>query len=143
MTPGRLRAGVVIALIVLCSALAGAAVERIVFQRVMSHRRPPGGPGGPGGRGGGGSPEQDAKRRNDMLDRMTKDLALSPTQRAGIDSVMQHTDSLLRAVRTEMQPRLQQVFQSSRVEIEARLDSTQRTKFAKSLPQGGGRGRRP
>jgi hypothetical protein len=143
MTPGRLRAGVVIALIVLCSALAGAAVERIVYARVMSHRRPPGGQGGPGGRGGGGSPEQDAKRRSDMLDHMTKDLGLSATQRAGIDSVMRHTDSSLRAIRTEMQPRLQQVFQSSRVEIEARLDSTQRTKFVKSLPQGGGRGRRP
>ena len=136
MTPGRLRAAVVIALIVLCSALAGAAVERIVFQRTMRHR-PSGGHGAPGR----GSPEQDSLRRIDMLDRMTKQLELSTRQRAGIDSVMKRTDSSLRAIRTEMQPRLQQVFQSSRAEIEARLDSAQRITFGKTMPQG--RSRRP
>ena len=41
MNSGRLRAGIVIGLIVLCSALAGAAVERTVVQRVMVRRRPP------------------------------------------------------------------------------------------------------
>ena len=133
MTPGRLRAGVVIALIVVCSALAGAAIERIVFQRMVQHR-PRAGPGGPGR----GSPEQDTRRRNDMMARLTKDLDLSATQRAGIDSVMKRTDSSLRAIRTEMQPRLQQVFQSSRAEIEARLDSAQRVKFVKSMPAGRG-----
>ena len=132
MTPSRLRAGVVIALIAVSSALAGAAVDRVVAQR-MTHRHAPGGPGGPGR----GSPEQDARRRSDMLDRMTKDLDLSASQRAGIDSVMQRSDSALRAIRTEMQPRLKQVFQGSRVEIEARLDSAQRVKFAKLQPQGG------
>jgi len=137
MTPGRLRASVVIALIVVCSALAGAAVERIVSQRMMRHR-PAGGPGGPGR----GSPAQDARRRDDLMDRMTKDLDLSATQRAGIDSVMKRTDSSLRVIRTEMQPRLQQVFQSSRAEIEARLDSVQRVKFVKTLPAGRG-ARRP
>ena len=136
MTPGRLRAAVVIALIVLCSALAGAAVERLIFQRTARHR-PSGSPGGPGR----GSPEQDAQRRNDMLDRMTKQLELSTTQRAGIDSVMKRTDSSLRAIRTEMQPRLQQVFLSSRAEIEARLDSAQRITLAKTTPLG--RSRRP
>lgn len=137
MTPGRLRAAVVIALIVVCSALAGAAAERIVFQRVLRHR-PAGGPGGPGR----GSPEQDTRRRNDLMDRMTKELDLSRAQRAGIDSVMMRTDSSLRAIRTEMQPRLQQVFQSSRAEIELRLDSAQRVKFIRTLPQGRG-ARRP
>ena len=137
MTPGRLRAGAVIALIVVCSALAGAAVERIIFQRMMPHR-PGGGPGGPGR----GSPASDARRRNDMMDRMTKALDLSAAQRAGIDSVMKRTDSSLRAIRTEMQPRLRQVFQSSRAEIEARLDSVQRVKFVKTLPVGRG-ARRP
>ena len=131
MTPSRLRAGVVIALIAVSSALAGAALDRVAAQ-LMSHRRPPG-QGGPGR----GSPEQDARRRSDMLDRMTKDLDLSASQRAGIDSVMQRSDSALRAIRTEMQPRLKQVFQGSHVEIEARLDSAQRVKFVKFQPQGG------
>ena len=134
MTPGRLRAGIVIALIVLCSALAGAAVERLVMQRVTRHR-PGAGAGGPGR----GSPGQDARRRKDMLDRMSKELELSISQRAGIDSVMQRTDSALRAIRTEMQPRLQQVFQASRADIVARLDSAQRVKFGRSMGHGGHR----
>ena len=138
MTPSRLRAGVVIALVVVASVLAGAAVDRVVIQR-MTHRRPPWGQGGPGR----GSPEQDAHRRSDMLDRMTKELDLSTTQRAGIDSVMQRSDSSLRAIRAEMQPRLKQVFQGSRAEIEARLDSAQRIKFGQSHPQGGRGERRP
>lgn len=132
MTPGRLRAGLVIALIAVSSALAGAALDRVAGQR-MTHRHPPGGQGGPGR----GSPEQDARRRTDMLDRMTKDLDLSASQRAAIDSVMQRTDSSLRAIRTEMQPRLKQVFQASRGEIEARLDSAQRVKFARTRPDSG------
>jgi Spy/CpxP family protein refolding chaperone len=137
MTPSRLRAGVVIALIVVCSLLAGAAPQSAAVQR-MAHRHPQG-QGGPGR----GSPEQDARRRSDMMDRMTKELDLSATQRAGIDSVMQRTDSSLRAIRTEMQPRLKQVFQASRVEMEARLDSAQRIMFAKFQPQGGRGPRRP
>ena len=129
MSPDRLRAAVVIALIVVCSALAGAAVERLVFDRAGA-RRPGGGPGGPWR----GSPEQDARRRNDMLDRMTKELGLTAPQRGGIDSVMKRTDSSLRAIRTEMQPRLEQVFQSSRAEIGAKLTAEQKAKFETTMP---------
>jgi hypothetical protein len=88
---------------------------------------------------GRGSPEQDLKRRNDMLDRMSTQLTLSASQRQGIDSVMQRTDSSLRAIRAEMQPRLQQVFVASRSEIEARLDSAQRVKFKAMQPPRGDR----
>jgi hypothetical protein len=52
---------------------------------------------------------------------------------------MQRTDSSLRAIRSEMQPRLQQVFQGSRAEIEARLDSAQRVKFHAIQPVRGER----
>jgi Spy/CpxP family protein refolding chaperone len=69
-------------------------------------------------------------RRAAMLDRMTKELALTPAQRAGIDSIFQRTDSSLRAIRRESQPRIQQIFERSTVEVNARLDSTQRVKFA-------------
>ena len=133
MKAGSARAAMVIAVIVVCSALAGVAIDRVVFQR-MIRRRPPG-VGGPGR----STPEQDAKRRNDMLDRMTTQLTLSTAQRQGIDSVMQRTDSSLRAIRAEMQPRLQQVFQASRGEIEARLDSAQRVKFKAMQPARGDR----
>jgi Spy/CpxP family protein refolding chaperone len=61
---------------------------------------------------------------------MSRDLNLTPAQRVGIDSIMQRTDSALRAVRAEAQPRLTRIFESSRAEISARLDSAQRVKFA-------------
>jgi Spy/CpxP family protein refolding chaperone len=123
MNRGRARAALVIGAIVIGSALAGAALDRTVL--VRPHRP----------RGAGAmtppSPEQDARRRQNALDRMTKELDLSTTQRAAIDSIMQRTDSSLRIIRREMQPRLKQVFESSRTEIEARLDAEQRAKFAK------------
>ena len=120
---------VVIGLIVLCSALAGAAVERTVIQRMMVRRRPP-----PLGANGATTPytrEQDARRRSDMIERMAKELTLSNAQRAGIDSVMWHTDSLLHGIRVEMQPRLSKVLADSRAEINKRLDADQRVKFDK------------
>ena len=131
MIPPRLRAGLVIASIVLASGIAGAAIDRAFIAR--GGTRPSAvniGPGGGGGgRGGRPTPEQEAKRRSDMLDHMSKDLSLTAVQRAGFDSIMQRTDSLLRAVRREMQPKIQQVFEASRAEMVARLDTTQRAKF--------------
>ena len=122
MTNGRARAAIVIAAIAIGSAIAGAGIDRWV----MTHgpRRGRGGP--PSAQ----SPEASARRRAEMLEHMTKDLSLTPAQRAGIDSIMQRTDSALRVVRGEMQPRLTAIFESSRVEIAARLDSAQKVKFA-------------
>ena len=139
MNPGRRRAAAVIAIIVVCSALAGAAIERTIYQ---GHRGPrgAGGAGGPGGPGRG-SHMQDSTRRIDMLDRMVKDLSLTPAQRAGIDSVMRRSDSALRAIRTEMQPRLQSVLEGSRADIQARLSPDQKAKFDAMAPSR--RGRRP
>jgi hypothetical protein len=69
-----------------------------------------------------------------MLAHMTDDLRLTPAQRAGIDSIMQRTDSALRVLRGEMQPRLTQIFERSRAEISTRLDPAQRVKFAQQKP---------
>lgn len=134
MTSSRLRAGIIIGVIVVCSALAGAAVERSVIQRVMAQRRPP-----PPFVPGRFTREGDSRRRTDMLDRMTKDLTLSPTQRAGIDSVMQHSDSLLHGIRLEIQPRLEQVLAASRSAIDAKLDADQRVKYEKMVAERRGR----
>ena len=129
----RLRAGLVIAAVIVASAIAGAAIDRNV---VVRHARQ-GWSGGGGDRRGGPPPaDWEARRRTQMLDRMTKELSLSPTQRAGLDSVFQRTDSSLRAIRRDMQPRLKQVFETSREEMNARLDSTQRQKLA-SMKFGG------
>ena len=131
----RLRAGLVIAAVVVASAIAGAAIDRNL---VMSHARRDG--GGYGARRGPPPGDFEARRRNDMLERMSRELTLTPTQR---------TDSSLRAIRREMQPRLKQVFEASRAEMNARLDSTQRQKLAamkfSGPPRGweGGRGGPP
>ena len=133
MSPGRLRAALVIAAIVIGSAIAGAGLDRVVMTRGARHYR------GGGTRSGEMPPEMTARRRAAMLERMTKELNLTPPQRAGIDSIMQRTDSALRVVRGEMQPRLTQIFDGSRAEISARLDSTQREKFKRRPPRGRGR----
>jgi hypothetical protein len=128
----RLRAGLVIAAVVVASAIAGAAVDRNVVMRNV--RRGGGGGWGPGR--GGPPPEMEARRRTEMLDRMTKELSLTAVQRAGLDSIFQRTDSSLRAIRRETQPRIQQVFERSKAEVNARLDSAQREKFATMRPPG-------
>jgi Spy/CpxP family protein refolding chaperone len=125
MSPSRARAALIIAAIAIGSALAGAGIDRWVMMRGPRH----GHQGGP--LSANPSPEGMARRRAEMLGRMTKELNLTPAQRAGIDSIMQRTDSALRIVRREMQPRLTQIFEGSRAEISARLDSAQRVKFAK------------
>jgi Spy/CpxP family protein refolding chaperone len=124
-----LRAGLVIGVLVIASAIAGAAIDRSVLAR----RGPP-----RGGEGGRPFQEQEDHRRTAMLERMTKELSLTPVQRAGLDSIFQRTDSSLRAIRRETQPRIQQVFERSKDEVNARLDATQREKFAKMRPPGRG-----
>lgn len=117
MNSSRLRAGLVLALVVLSSLVAGAAIDRAVLTR------------GPHRSSGRSSPEQDARRRREVLERLTRELTLSAPQRRAIDSIMQRTDSSLRLIRREMQPRIRQLFDSSRAQIAARLDSTQRVKY--------------
>ena len=135
IAPG-LRAALVIAAVVVASAIAGAAIDRSLMIN-RPQMRPDGGRRGP--------PQAlEQGRRTAMLDRMTKELALTPVQRAGIDSIFQRTDSSLREVRRESQPRIKQIFERSTAEINARLDSTQRVKFAqlhqKGRPREGYRG---
>ena len=126
MNTSRARAAVVITAIAIGSAIAGAGIDRWAVAHAPRHPRAP---------MSTLSPEAAARRRAEMLERMTKDLGLSTMQRAGIDSIMQRTDSALRVVRGEMQPRLRQIFDGSRAEIAARLDSAQRVKFAKQKPR--------
>lgn len=126
MIAPRLRAALVIAAIVVASGIAGAAIDRTLLTRrghpQFGRRGPP--------------PEMDGPRRKQMLERLTSDLSLTPAQRAGVDSIFQRTDSSLRLIRREMQPRLQQVFEQSHKEINARLDSAQRVKYAARRPHG-------
>ena len=111
----------VIGAVVIASGIAGAAIDRAFLAR-----RPP----RVDGRRGGPPQEQEQRRRTQMLDNLTTELSLTPAQRAGLDSIFQRTDSTLRAIRREAQPRIQQVFERSKADINARLDSAQRAKFA-------------
>jgi len=136
----RLRAGLVIGAVAVASAIAGAAIDRALVVR----NRPQ---GRGGSRGGPPSASEEAGRRAGMLDKMTKELSLTSAQRAGLDSIFQRTDSSLRSIRRATQPQIQQVFEQSRRDIDARLDSTQRAKFAAMHARGarefrGGRGGR-
>ena len=131
MIPPRLRAGLVIGAVVIASGIAGAALDRAFLARRGSR--------GGDGRRGGPPPEWEQRRRTQMLDNLTTELSLTPAQRAGLDSIFQRTDSTLRAIRREAQPRIQQVFERSKADINARLDSTQRAKFA-TLRSGRGSG---
>ena len=132
MSSSRARAAFIILVIVVGSAIAGAAIDRWSMVRGARHGRG-------GGPPGSGTPDESARRRAQMLERMTKELQLRPAQRAGIDSIMQRTDSALRLVRREMEPRLARIFDSSRAEISARLDSAQRVTFAQRRPSRHGR----
>jgi hypothetical protein len=121
----RTRAALIIVAIAIGCLVAGAGIDRWAMRNA---RRPR------GGMPGSVTPEEATKRRTEMLDDMTKDLDLTPRQRVGIDSVMQRTDATLRAVRSEVQPRIRQILDQSRAEITARLDSTQRVKFLQRKP---------
>jgi Spy/CpxP family protein refolding chaperone len=124
-----LRAGLVIGAVVIASGIAGAAIDRSLMMHRGPQMRPDGGRRGP--------PQAlEQGRRNAMLERMSKELSLTPAQRAGLDSIFQRTDSSLRAIRRETQPRLQQVFERSNAEVNARLDPAQREMFAKMHQKG-------
>jgi Spy/CpxP family protein refolding chaperone len=128
IAPG-LRAGLVIGAVVIASGIAGAAIDRSLMMHRGPQMRPDGGRRGP--------PQAlEQGRRNAMLERMSKELSLTPAQRAGIDSIFQRTDSSLRAVRRETQPRIQQIFERSTADVNARLDSSQRVQFAKMHQKG-------
>ena len=119
------RAALIIVAVVIGSALAGAAVDHAIvlrnprrFQRSLLAT----------------GTEAAESRRTDMLERLTDELSLRPEQRAAIDSIMRRTDSVLRDLRLEVQPRVQQALDDSRHQIEGQLDSTQRASFNARQP---------
>lgn len=119
------RAALVIVAVVLGSALAGAAVDHAIVLRNPRRFQP---------EFFGADGASAESRRTDMLERLTDELSLRPEQRAAIDSIMRHTDSVLRDLRLDVQPRVQQALDDSRRQIESHLDSTQRASFNTRQP---------
>ena len=119
------RAALVIVAVIIGSALAGAAVDHAIVLRNPRRFQPTFFMEGT---------DAAASRRTDMLERLTDELVLRPEQRTAIDSIMRRTDSVLRELRLEVQPRVQQALDESRRQIEGQLDSTQRASFEARQP---------
>jgi len=129
----RLVAGVVIALVF----LAGLAVGFFLHQAAPWPHRSPIAVGGPPHR-----PSPEVKKR--MLERLDRDLKLTPDQHARIDTVLTRREADLHALMTETRPRFDSIAARTRSEIQAVLTPEQRDEFAKIVQRmESRRGRRP
>lgn len=165
MTP-RTAAIAAFASVALAGVLIGAALDRYVLflwsrpgdRGAMAGPRGGPGGGGPdgfrgpgGGNRGGGRGGPSGRGRGDFgpgPDFLARELELSDTQRAAIDSVMGRQAEKLRAARERIRPEMDSVFAETTRQIEAKLTPEQRTKYRELRVRGpggepGGRGRGP
>ena len=70
-----------------------------------------------------------------MLERLDRDLKLTPVQHARIDTVLTRREADLRALMTETRPRFDSIAARTRSEIQAVLSPDQRDAFAKIVQQ--------
>lgn len=115
----RLIAGIVIVLVF----LAGVAVGFF-----LHHRLP--GRGWPGFAVGGPPPGPPPHVKGRMLQRLDRQLDLTPEQHARIDTVLTRREADLRALMTEARPRFEAIATRTRTEIQAVLTPAQQEKFA-------------
>ena len=118
LSRSRLLAGIVIVLVF----LAGVAVGFFLQHELPRHRRPGFAIGGPPGR----SPEV----KGWMLQRLDRELDLTPEQHARIDTVLTRRESDLHALMAEARPRFEAIAARTRTEIQAVLTPAQQQKFA-------------
>jgi hypothetical protein len=121
--PKRGRTRLVAGLVLLLVALAGIGIG-FTLDRALAHRRmmgfmtgdrPPGPPPG---------------ARRWVLDRLDRDLKLTPPQREQIDSVLARREADIRALMIEVRPRFEAISARTRQEIQAVLTPEQQTRFA-------------
>jgi hypothetical protein len=121
----RVVAGVVIVLVL----LAGVAIGFFLHHEVPWRHGPHGfGVGGPPP-----GPPPEVKKR--MLDRLDRDLKLTPDQHARIDTVLTHREADLHALMLETRPRFDSIAARTRSEIQAVLTPEQREEFGKFVKQ--------
>lgn len=130
--PAPSRRGPIIAsLMLLLTALLGAVLGVSLDRRFLL----PGHHGAPGPRSGGPPAA--------FRDRMARELELSPTQRASVDSIMERSLREICTVKEEVQPRLDSLFSRMRHEVEQVLSPEQVKKAEafkrKHPPRGMGR----
>lgn len=116
----RLVAGVVIVLVFLAGAAVGFWCHHAFAPRGFLGLAIAGPPPGP-------PPEM----KSWMLQRLDRDLDLTPEQHARIDTVLTRRETDIRALMTETRPRFEAIAARTRGEIQAVLTPVQQEKFAK------------
>jgi Spy/CpxP family protein refolding chaperone len=124
-------AGLVLILVILGGGVAGVVVDRLVLLPFHFHDRP-------FGPWRAGPPPGGMERR--ARERFAREIGLSDSQQVKIDSLMDTQMRELRAVRGEMQPRLDSILAQTRRSIDAILTPEQRTKAEALMRRGRGRG---
>ncbi|MFN8651658.1 MAG: hypothetical protein U0133_07130 [Gemmatimonadales bacterium] len=115
-------------LVVLGGGIAGIAIDRLVLLPWhFSGRMGP----------GRGAPEGMERRGRD---RFARELGLSDSQRVRIDSLLERQMTELRAVRGEVQPRLDSILAQTRRSIDSILTPEQREKAQQLMRRREGRG---
>ena len=121
----RLVAGLVIVLVL----IAGIAIGFFVHQALPWRHGPPGfGIGGPPPGHGGGVKDR-------MLARLDRDLKLTPSQHATIDTVLTRREADLKSLMAETRPRFDSIAARTRADIQAVLTPQQRDEFAKIVQE--------
>jgi hypothetical protein len=121
----RLVAGVVIVLVL----MAGIAIGFFLHQALPWRHGPPGfGIGGP-------PPGHGPAVKDRMLARLDRELKLTPSQHATIDTVLTRREADLRALMAETRPRFDSIAARTRADIQAVLSPEQRDQFAKIVQE--------
>jgi Spy/CpxP family protein refolding chaperone len=119
LSKSRLLAGIVIVLVFLAGVAVGFFVHHALPRR------------GWAGFAVGGPPSgQRPEVKGWMLQRLDRELDLTPEQHARIDTVLTRRESDLRALMTEARPRFEAIAARTRTEIQAVLTPAQQQKFA-------------
>jgi Spy/CpxP family protein refolding chaperone len=113
-TQTRALAVVVVLIALVAGIFAGAAGDRLLLLR--QHRL---------------MPSHDASRNGTrmLLERLTRQLDLTPSQRAAIDQILQRRRARVDALWSSVRPRVRQEIDEGNAEVERLLTPAQRTKF--------------
>ena len=145
---GKVLAIVAFATVAIAGVLSGAALDRYVLY-LWGRPGPDRGEFRPDRRGGGGRGPFGELGRGlpppEVNSRLMRDLDLSPTQRAEIDSLLDRQAAKLREVRERVRPEIDSLVAGTEREMSARFTPEQRNRYdslRKEMRPPPGRGRR-
>jgi len=127
----RRMAGLVLLLVAVGGAAVGVALDRLLLLPMHFGGRP-------FGPGRGGPPS--ARMEGFARERFARELGLSDSQKVRIDSLMERQMVQLRAVRGELQPRLDSILSQTRRSIDAILTPEQRVRAEQLMRRRPGHG---